>query len=42
MDIKILEELGFSKGEVKVYFALLELGESSIGPVAKKSGVTAS
>jgi len=37
---EILEEIGFSKGEIKVYFALLELGESTIGPLARKSGIT--
>src|SRR3989338_8927652 len=40
MDTKVLEEIGFTKGEIKVYFALLELGEGSIGPISKKSGVT--
>jgi HTH-type transcriptional regulator, sugar sensing transcriptional regulator len=37
---QLLEEIGFSKGEVKVYFALLELGETTIGPISKKSRVT--
>ena len=41
MNTSVLEEIGFSKGEVKVYFALLELGEATIGTIAKKSGVTA-
>lgn len=41
MNTSILEDIGFSKGEVKVYFALLELGEATIGSIAKKSGVTA-
>ena len=40
MDTKILEEIGFTKGEVKVYFALMELGESTIGSIARKAGVT--
>jgi len=40
METKILEEIGFSKGEIKVYFALLELGEATIGPISKKAGVT--
>lgn len=39
---EILEDMGFSKGEVKVYFALLELGESTTGPLSKKSGITSS
>lgn len=41
MNTEIFEQIGFSRGEVKVYFALLELGESTIGPLSKKSGVTA-
>jgi len=42
METKILEELGFTQGEIKVYLALLKLRESSIGNIAKKSGVTPS
>jgi len=42
MNTEILEEIGFSRGEVKVYFALLELGETSIGALSKKSGITPS
>jgi sugar-specific transcriptional regulator TrmB len=41
MENKIFEEIGFSQGEVKVYFALIKLGESTIGPLAKESRVTA-
>ena len=41
MKTEILEEIGFSKGEVKVYFSLLELGETTIGPLSKKADVTA-
>lgn len=40
MNFDSLENAGFSKGEVKVYFSLLELGESSIGRIAGKSGIT--
>lgn len=40
MITNILEEIGFSKGEVKVYFALVELGQTTIGPLAKRSEVT--
>ena len=36
----ILRDLGFSEGEIKVYFALFDLGESTVGPISKKSGVT--
>lgn len=42
MDTKILEDIGFSQGEIKVYFALLGLGEATIGPISKKAKVTAS
>lgn len=41
MDTKILSEIGFTEGEIKVYFALLELGEDTIGPISKKSEITA-
>ena len=40
MQTKILEEIGFSKGEIKVYFALIELGQTTIGPLSKKAEVT--
>jgi sugar-specific transcriptional regulator TrmB len=36
---KILEELGLSKNETKVYLALLELGLSSLKDITSKSGV---
>ena len=36
----ILKELGLTDGEVKVYFALFELGTTTVGPLSKKSGVT--
>jgi HTH-type transcriptional regulator, sugar sensing transcriptional regulator len=41
MDSKeVLKELGLTDGEVKVYFALFELGETKVGPISKKSTVT--
>jgi len=40
METKIFEEIGFTQGEIKVYISLLGLGESTIGPISKKSGVT--
>lgn len=40
MDIKILEEIGFTQGEIKVYMALIQLGESTIGPLSKTAKVT--
>jgi sugar-specific transcriptional regulator TrmB len=42
MNTKILAEIGFTPGEIKVYLALVELGESTIGPISKKSRVTPS
>ena len=39
-DTKILQELGLTDGEIKVYFALFELGETTVGPISKKSRVT--
>ncbi|MBW2981294.1 hypothetical protein KY343_00295 [Candidatus Woesearchaeota archaeon] len=37
MNVKILENMGLTKNEVKVYLALLELGTTTTGPLAKKS-----
>lgn len=37
MDISILEELGLTNAEIKVYIALLELGSSTAGPIREKS-----
>ena len=42
MDTKILEEIGLTPGEIKAYLALLGLGSSSTGPIAKESGVSRS
>jgi HTH-type transcriptional regulator, sugar sensing transcriptional regulator len=39
---RILAEIGLSDGERKVYLALLELGEATSGPIADKSGISAS
>lgn len=39
MNKKILTELGLTESEIKVYFALLEIGQSSVGPVYKKAGI---
>ncbi len=36
---KVLQELGLSKNETKVYLALLEMGESTAGEVSKEAGV---
>lgn len=37
MDIEILEDIGLTRGEIKVYLAMLELGESSAGPIKKRT-----
>jgi HTH-type transcriptional regulator, sugar sensing transcriptional regulator len=34
-----LEKIGLDKKEIQVYLALLEMGDSNIGEIAKKSGV---
>lgn len=36
MNEKLLEDLGLTRNEVKVYLALLELGSTSAGPLIKK------
>ncbi len=42
MDIRILQKIGLTPGEIKAYLALLKLGSSSTGPIATKSGVSRS
>ena len=42
MDETLLEKLGLTKGEIKVYLALNKLGESSIGHIGKESKVSKS
>jgi len=39
MDTKILEDIGLSNAEIKVYLTLLELGTSTAGPILEKSGL---
>lgn len=39
MDTRILEEIGLTNAEIKVYLALLELGTSTAGPIIYKTGV---
>lgn len=39
IDTGILEDIGLSNAEIKVYLALLELGESTSGPIISKSGL---
>ena len=36
---KLLQEIGLTESESKTYLALLDLGTSTIGPLASKSGV---
>ena len=42
MNIKILEEIGLTPGEIKVYLALLKIGQSSTGAIANESQVSRS
>lgn len=42
MDTEILEDIGLSNAEIKVYLALLELGSSTAGPIIEKSGLQSS
>lgn len=42
MDTEILEKIGLSRAEIKVYLALLELGISTVGAVTKRSGIPSS
>ena len=36
---KELQSLGLTEGEAKAYVALLGLGSSTVGPIAKKSSI---
>ena len=42
MNITPLKELGLTDGEIKVYLALIRLGETTSGPIADESGVSVS
>jgi sugar-specific transcriptional regulator TrmB len=42
LDWTTLEKIGLTRGEIKSYLALLRLGPSSTGPIAKNSGVSRS
>src|SRR4030043_744601 len=42
MNLEILEQIGLTKSEIKVYLALLELGSSTTGPIVDKSGAASS
>jgi HTH-type transcriptional regulator, sugar sensing transcriptional regulator len=40
MNKQIFEKIGMTKGEVRIYFALIELGSSTTGGIIKKSRIT--
>jgi len=42
MELEILEKLGLTRAEIKIYVALVELGISTVGPLSKKSNVPTS
>ncbi|MBN2051908.1 hypothetical protein JW756_00215 [Candidatus Woesearchaeota archaeon] len=42
MDMNILEQIGLTRSEIKVYLALLELGVTTTGPIVNKSGASSS
>lgn len=42
MDIQPLKNLGLTEGEIKVYLALIRLGETTSGPLVEESGVSVS
>lgn len=42
MDTKILSEWGLSENEIKLYLELLRLGETSTGPLIRKTGIASS
>jgi HTH-type transcriptional regulator, sugar sensing transcriptional regulator len=39
MEVESLMEIGFSEREAKVYLAMLDLGEVTVGPIASKTGI---
>ncbi len=39
METEVLEQIGLTNSEIKVYFALLELESSSVGPIIERAGV---
>lgn len=42
IELNLMEKIGLTRGESKVYLALLETGQSSITKIVKKSGVSTS
>ena len=39
MDTQILEDIGLTNAEIKIYLALLELGTATAGPILDKTGL---
>ena len=39
MDTKVLEDIGLTKREIKVYITALEIGPSSAGQILKKANI---
>ncbi len=42
METQILEDIGFTHAEIKIYLSLLELGTSTAGPIIEKSHLQSS
>ena len=42
MKTEILEDIGLTQGEIRVYLALLELHTSTAGPIIEKAGLPSS
>ena len=42
METSILQDLGLSNGEIKIYLTLLELGSTKVGLVIEKTGMASS
>ncbi len=40
MNEKLLEEIGLTKGEIKVYLTLLKLGETTTGKIIEQAGIS--
>lgn len=36
----LLKDLGFTEGEIRVYYSLFELGSATVGPISQKSKIT--
>lgn len=39
MDTQVLQQMGLSVSEIKVYFAMLEIESSTVGPIVERSGI---